>query len=216
MSELAARHTSLAGRARMQLLGRLKQAAEGAGVPMQVVSERPLIVSLSPVEVELSPAAGTGIVRYAREQVEDCDADAASVLKARVHAMEVIKSAALPSGDFFGHLLRAYRMTLAARDLPQGERVDLVDLLRPLSLLRDAPDTWRKRPLAKVQEMPKYLLAYQLQRLRRDGLLTHDGVRLELGVATGGTARDKRNVVFVPTGPGDGQYQLSIRFEATS
>ena len=58
------------------------------------------------------------------------------------------------------------------------------------------------------------MLAYQLRRLRREGTLARDGLRVELGVATGGSARDKRNVVYVPAG-GEGQYQLSLRVVGT-
>ena len=210
--QLEAIHGRLVGQARMALLGGLRAAAESEGLGMALVGERPLVVALAPVEVEIDVGGGAAVVRYAREVVEECAAEAGAIVEARGAAMKKIREAALPSEVFFERLVRAYRMVLAAQGEAPGERVDLVDLLAPLALL--GAGSWRKKALGKIEEVPKYMLAYQLQRLRREGMLARDGLRVELGVATGGSARDKRNVVYVPAG-GEGQYQLSLRVVGT-
>jgi hypothetical protein len=101
---------------------------------------------------------------------------------------------------------------LAARGHTLGERVDLVDLRLPLALLRTGADRWRRIELAKTPSYERYQLAYQLQRLRKDQLLEKGGLRLDLGSATGGSTRQKHNVLFIPRAGGDGQYYLSLRF----
>ena len=45
-------------------------------------------------------------------------------------------------------------------------------------------------------------------------LLERRGRRISLGTATGGSTRNKRNVLFVPVSVTDGQYYLSIVFTA--
>lgn len=209
-------HQRLAGVARMSLLAALRSAASEEGVSIDLVSERPLVLALAPLEIRLDIGLGSCQLLYAREVVIECPSEARAILAARRGAMKQMRDAALPSEAFFDRALQAYGMILAARGLPWGDRVDLVDLLAPLALLAHGVDRWRSGELAKAAELPRYMLAYQLSRLRRDGLMTRDGRRLELGVATGGSARDKRGVLYLPTSASDGQYHVSLRFQERS
>ncbi|MGM0578246.1 MAG: hypothetical protein ACQEXJ_21160 [Myxococcota bacterium] len=197
---------------RMALLGPLQRMAGEAGIPVETVAETPPTLALSPLTAELDFEAGEARLCYARETVETAALEPEAILEARGEAMAAIKDRAVPSEAFFGRARDAYRMALVARGSEDGERLDLVDLLAPLTLLATDRDEWRKRSVSKMDDFPRYLLAYQLQRLRRDGVLERDGVRLELGTATGGATKDKRNVLFVPSTPTEGQYYLSIRF----
>lgn len=200
------------GAARGNLLAALARAAAAEGLELTRLTDRPLQVLLAPLVAELDPASGRAQILYAREVVEECPLDPAEVLKARQTALDRIRDESIESAAFFELLHRAYRTVLLARGEAPGERVDLVDLLAPLALLRVAADRWRSTPPAELAPYPRYLLAYQLRRLGRDRLLEKDGLRLELGTATGGSTRNKRDVLFVPTGPTEGQYHLSIRF----
>jgi hypothetical protein len=84
--------------------------------------------------------------------------------------------------------------------------VDLVDTLAPLAWLLD-PSSGRK-----TTPYPRHMLAYQLYRLQREAHLQHEGLRLELGTATGGSTRHKAKVLFVPSSHTEGFYYLSLRF----
>jgi hypothetical protein len=218
-------HTGLAGslegrrqrmreRARGTLLAALRDQASAAGLDMTIAGERPLTVELAPFSVELDLEKGKAVVLYAREPIADCGLDASEILACRDSAMTTVRSAACESTVFFGHLRAAYGLALAARQLGDGARIDLVDLRAPLALLSFEARSWRGGQLDKIAPYPRYLLAYQLSRLRRDGLLAHQGIRAELGTATGGSTRNKADVLFVPTSTSEGQYYLSLRLVA--
>lgn len=213
VARLAAHQERLKAQARMALIGELTRA--GQGVEVALLAETPLTVLVAPLAVEIDLDAGSARVLYAREVVETCEPDAPAILAARQKAMDRIRAEALESAAFFDLARRAYQTVLLARGLQAGERVDLVDLLGPLSVLGRDADDWRKVASGGVKGFapyPRYLLAYQLHRLRRDGMLAKDGVRLDLGAATAGSTRNKRDVLFVPSSATEGQYYLSIRF----
>jgi hypothetical protein len=201
-------------RARNTMLADLFRLAREQGIEALQLAQTPVAVLLAPMVAELDFDAGRASIQYAREEVQEASLDARGVLEARQKAMDRIRSAALDSAAFFEAIHRAYQMTLCARGLPPEARLDLVDLLGPLAMLRWGPEHWRASDLREAEPYPRALLAYQLQRLRRDGLLEKDAWRIDLGTATGGSARDKRNVLFIPTTPTEGQYHLSIRFLA--
>jgi hypothetical protein len=211
---LASHQERLRAQARMSLIGELARA--GQGVEVGLLTETPLTVLVTPLAVEVDLEAGSARVLYAREVVETCEPEAAAILAARQRAMDRIRAEALDSAAFFDLARRAYLTVLLARGLQPGERVDLVDLLGPLALLSRDTDDWRKAAGGGGSKgfapYPRYLLAYQLQRLQRDGALAKDGARLELGAATAGSTRNKRDVLFVPSSATEGQYFLSIRF----
>ncbi|MCB9785258.1 MAG: hypothetical protein H6744_01070 [Deltaproteobacteria bacterium] len=212
VAELRRRMEAMRAERRSGVLGPLQRLAAADGLPVRMLSDSPPVLLLSPLGCELDFERGSARLTYARETVLEARLDASDILAKREEAMALIRGAAEPPERFFQAALSAYRLVLAARGLEAGDRVDLVDLLAPLALLATDSQLWRKTPLAKVPDYPRYLLAYQLQRLRREGALEQGGRRIDLGTATGGTTRDKRNVLFVPTAADDGQYYLSIRF----
>ncbi len=199
---------------RASVMGPLQRLAQADGVPVRVLSESPPTLLLAPLGCELDFEAGVARLTYAREPVMEAGLDAKEILAQRDKAMALIRDAAEPTERFFRSALAAYRLVLAAREAEPGDRVDLVDLLAPLGLLATDSGRWRKTPLSKMSDYPRYLLAYQLQRLRREGALEQGGRRIDLGTATGGATRDKRNVLYIPTTADEGQYYLSVRFVA--
>lgn len=197
---------------RMSAVGALYRAAASAGLELRKVAEVPPTFFLAPVVVELDFEASSARILYAREVVTNTPLDPAAVLAGRREVMASIRQGALDSPDFFDMLRRAYELVGQVRQVRPGGRVDLVDLMVPLAMLRAGVAKWRTLGDRKISPIPRHLLAYQLQRLRKDGLLEKDGVRLDLGVATGATTKKKRDVLFLPSPDGEGQYYLSIRF----
>lgn len=212
LAQLGEQLQGLRARARHEVLSGLRDLCRAVEVPFDVIGTEPPVAVLNPLTAELDPDNGKAIISFAREPVLETELNARAILDGRQRAMDTIKAGALPSEQFFELLRTAWRTVLLADGKPPGERIDLVDVLGPLSVLRLSRDAWRRVDGSRLEGYPRYLLAYQLYRLRRDGCLERDQVRLDLGAATGGSTRNKRNVLYVPTTPTDGQYYLTIRF----
>lgn len=197
---------------RMDFMRGLDRAGRRQDLRVEKLSESPLTVSVHPFTVQADFQANEATLSFARCTVDTVALDPGAVLEAREARREEILEAAVDSERFFERLHRAYRAVLDARREAEGERVDLVDLLAPLALYSSDVEAWRGSDLAAIGPYPRYQLAFQLTQLRRDGLLEHQGRRLDLGTATGGSTEDKDDVLYIPSGPRDGQYYLSIRF----
>ncbi len=209
-AELGQQRQRMRAKARSRTVGGLTRLAEAEGLQVEVLTESPLELRLSPLTVQIDFAANQAKLAYAREVVQRCPLDPPAIWKARQEAIDRIRSEALPSPEFFEVLRVACRTVQQRRGMAADARVDLVDLLGPLSLLVVPVDKWRGLGAKGLPSYPRWLLAYQLQRLRKDACLSQGGLRVELGAAAGGSARKKQNVLFVPAA-GDGQYHLSIR-----
>lgn len=198
--------------ARTVLLDDLRRSAEAAGQPFRRLGDDPLEVAIGPLEVSI-PETGEATVRLGREPITSVEPRGNTIVTACGDAVRRLKADLLPAAHFFDLLHRAWRMVMAARGPSPDGRVDLVDLRLPLALLELGPDQWRKgRAERGVSPWPRYRLAYQLYRLRREGHLEANGVRVELAAATLSTTRDSRNVLHVLSGEGRGQFYGAIRF----
>lgn len=196
---------------RMQFLGDLQAFAREQDVEVVKLSDTPLTVHLAPLTVEVDFDKGTADLLYAREVVDKVKLTPRAVLEGRKLGAAKIKDRSVESPVFFDLLFQAYQFLLLSRGEPAGTRVDLVDLLVPLAMLSAGADKLRKKGIGALEEYPRYLLAYQLNRLRRDGVLEKDGRRVDLGTATGGSTKNKKDVLFIPSAGTEGQYYLSIR-----
>lgn len=201
-------------KARMRFLQKLDMLAEQADVAVEKLSEAPLVLYLKPLTFEIDFDAGHARMLYGHELIEEVPLEARKLLDARKSALARLEEQSLASDDFFDLLHDAYRTVLVADHAKPGERVELVDVLVPLAMLRAERSAWRKKGPDALEPFSRPLLAWQLAALRRDGVLERNGVRLELGAATGGSTRDKTNVLYVPVGAKSGQYYGSLRFGA--
>lgn len=200
-------------RRRLTFMRALHREADRRDIEFQKISESPLTLHVAPFDLEADFETTTGRLSYARNVITEVDLEVEPILEAHQREMTAMKERTLPSPEFFERLLSAYRVALQAHGESVGARVDLVDLLAPLALLESDPSSWRTNELGAIgRDYPRHVLSYQLGRLRRDGMLEHAGHRIDLGTATGGSTEDKRDVLFLPTGPDAGQYYLSIRF----
>ncbi|AWV90557.1 hypothetical protein [Bradymonas sediminis] len=199
---------------RMTFFAELEKRAAESNIKLQKLSDTPYVAYADPMTLEVDFDLGCTRVLYGHELICEVELDARKLLDARENALKEIKKQALDSEEFFNALHASYRTVLAAEGLPYGERVDLVDVLMPMSMMRLSRANWRKKGVDALQPFTRHQLAWQLSQLRRDAMLEHDGKRLDIGAATGGSTRDKRNVLYIPIGSGNGQYYRSIRFTA--
>ncbi len=200
-------------KARMAFMTKLKARAEMEEIAVDKISESPLVLHLDPLTVEVDFEQGGARLLFGHEPLEEVSIDAAEVLEARRAAIDELEARRMEAEDFFDHLYRAYRSVLATQDGAPGERVDLVDVLVPLAMLGAGRDALRKKGIDAIEPYTRAQLAYQLAILRREASLEMKGKRLDLGAATGGSTRKKRDVLYIPVGAKSGQYYRSIRFE---
>ncbi len=211
-AELGEAITALRTQLRGRLVAELARAAEREEIGFDRVGDRPPTVLLAPLVCELDLDEGEARLMYGREVVTTCDLAVEPILEAREETLAAIGEGAPDPDTFFAALRAAYDTARAARRLGPGERVPIVELLAPLALHLAGPGVWTKKGIEKVEPVPRYRLAYLLRQLQRTGGLERRGHRLELGAATGGSTRDKKTVLYVPSSPADGQYYLSLRF----
>ncbi len=200
-------------KARMGFMQKLKARAKMEELEIDKISESPLVLYIAPLTVEVDFDDGGARLLFGHEPIDEVPIDAAAVLKRRKEAVEMLESGLMEPEAFFDTLYRAYQAVLAAEGGAAGERVDLVDVLVPLAMVRAGSDALRKKGLDAMEAYSRAQLAYQLARLRREGSLEMDGRRLDLGAATGGSTRKKRDVLYIPVGAKSGQYYRSLRFE---
>lgn len=203
-------------KARMSFLTKLEILAGQKELTVERVSEAPLVLFIKPLTFEVDFDGGGVKVLYGHEFIEDLPIDAAILLNARERILAESRKKLLPAEKFFPLLHQAYKMVLASENLEYGERVDVVDIVVPLALLLAGSKDLRKKGIAALDAYPRYLLAMQLAKQRRDGVLEDGGFRLDLGAATGGSTRNKDDVLFIPVGASSGQYYRSLRFERLS
>ncbi len=215
VEELGSVVDQVAIKTRMKFMTKLEALADQEELEVEKVSENPLVLYLDPITFEIDFDEGTIEMLYGHEAIDmgAIGIDAGAVLQARSDALESMERRQMESSEFFDLLYRAYRTVLVSDGAEVGERVDLVDVLVPLSMLEVDRDRLRKQGPDAMAPFPRYQLAYQLAALRRDGMLEKNGLRLDLGAATGGSTRDKTNVLYIPVGATSGQYYGSLRFE---
>jgi hypothetical protein len=204
-------------KARMAFMTKLDMLAEQKEIALEKLSEAPLVLYADPLTFEIDFDAGGAKLLYGHEPICELPIDAGELFKAREDALAAMKERAIESDAFFDLLQRAYRTALIAQSSEAsssdpGKRVDLVDVLMPLSMLLVDRKDWRSKGPSAIEPFPRHQLAWQLAKLRRDGVLEKGGVRLDLGAATGGSTRNKQDVLYIPVGAKNGQYYGSLRF----
>ncbi len=206
--DLAAALDEAGARWRLTRLSALKAAAGEAGLAFQQLTSDEVRVGEATVTLRLDQGAAD--VKYARESLATVPADGPAIVAEVRRQLAVLAEASPAPAAIFDQLASAYKALLARRDLRFGERVELVELLPELFLLRQPAGFWAKPDAKKLRPMTRAQLAYDLDRLQQARALGRDGLRIVLGTATGGTAAKKSQVLFLESGGAGGQYYLSF------
>jgi len=197
---------------RVTLAAKLKQACEQVGLEMLVVRrEEPVEVRIPPFAVEIDRVKGRATLRFGRLPIDTCSADAEPIVT-MVTARQAAWSKGFEPATFFEACRRAWSAARASGLGASTERVEIVDLM-PFVALQLQPKKFLLDPTAKnYLDYSRAHFAFDLMQLRRANLLSHDGWRLNLGVATGTSASDKKRVVFVEDEHGNGEFKLTLFF----
>lgn len=197
---------------RMSFVDSLLQAASAESLPTRKLGDQPPVYDLGGMACTIHFDKEEAELSYSRESVARLPLDPARILEARQENLEKLTEAWPGSEAFFEAAWSAYRGRLGREGKPLGERIHIVDLVPELTLEFAERKLWKTNRREGPRAMTRLDLAFCLDRLAHEGGLQQGSLRLELGTATGGSTKDKKNVLFLEAGMGGGQYYLSLRF----
>ena len=207
-SELRERRKRMQERLAKDLLA----ACQTQGLELRVLRrEEPVEVRIAPFAVVIDREKGKAELRFARLELEECAADAAAIVETHGRVLAELRRD-FEAGRFFDACLKAWRAACGAGCAGASERVEILEFLPYLALqlqskaFRVEPNERNFRGYSRVR------FAYDVQRLRREGGLSRDGWRMNLGVATGITASKKNRTIFFEDEHGDGEFKLTVFF----
>ena len=201
-----------AGERLRRRLGReLRAACASAGLEFRVVSrESPLELRIPPFAVVLDFEKGQAVLKFARLEVMRTAAEAEAILAAHTRARRELDTGFDPE-QFFARCHRAWRAARAAKG-EGGERIEILDCLPYLAVEMQGP-RFRVEPTSEnFKGYDRVRFAWDVLRLRRARMLTQGGLRMNLGVATGSTASQKKRVLYFEDEDGNGEYKLTLFF----
>jgi hypothetical protein len=197
---------------RRTLIRELESACCEAERPFRRLGDSPPELLLAPFTVTLDMSALEAVVSYARQELVRVEADTSAILKVVEREEKALSKGQPPPEKLFQELLVAYSGLLGRSGQAIGTRVDLIEILPELALLRQSPG-FRSNPVReRFTTFSKAHFLFALARLRATRTLEQDGYRLDLGTATGDSVRSKSRVFFIQDANGQGQYYLSLRF----
>ncbi len=211
LGKLASYEKEASDRHRQSLGRELKAACDAEQIPLRVVSrEHPIEVRLSPFAVKIDFEKSRAEFLFARLPLSHCPAKPSAILAERAR-LERSLSASFDAATFFDRCQRAWRAARAALG-EGGERVEILDFLPYLAVEMQSAK-FRVEPLDKhFTGYSRAQFAWDVLHLRREKKLTQNGLRLNLGVATGSTASQKKRVIYFEDEDGNGEYKLTIFF----
>ena len=190
----------------------LRDTAAKAGLPFAPLTTDPPEFRLGLFTVAIDMPRRAAMLRYARVDLEKLALSPTAIVNAATQQGKRLEGRDFDAGRFFDQLLAAYQIHLHRRGEAFGARVDIVDLIAEVAFVRQGKAFYEDPRPENFMPYGRVQLAYDLARLRRAGKLSHRGFRLGLGAATGGSTRQKADVLYLEDERGSGQWYLSLRF----
>jgi hypothetical protein len=200
-------------RLRSEFYQRLREACTQRGLKLNVVRrEEPPELRVVPLSLVLDLQRSRATWQFAREPLREVDLEVGAVLQTYDQLLSELERKGFEPGEFHTRCYRAYREALFTLGKQPGERVEFEHFLPRLALQLQQRAFLRSPRQRLFREYSRAHFAYDVWRLRRAGRLIHNGWRLNLGVATGDTARQPERVIYFEDGEGNGEYKLNIFF----
>lgn len=215
IAALEAGCTTLTDELRKRTGRELKARCDAERIDFRVVSkEHPIEVRMVPLSVTLDFEKGQAQFKFARESLATAALDVPAIVDT-YRTLERELGGPFDPKAYFAQLREAYALALVRAGKADGDRVDIVDVLPFVALLRQSKGFLEKPERDAFVRYTRAHFAFDIMRLREAEALEHDGVRLNLGVATGNSTAHKNRVVYVEDGAGVGEYKLSLFFTTT-
>jgi hypothetical protein len=189
----------------------LMETAQQAGMTCRMIASDPMEFAIPPFTVVIDLEQNTARMLYARLGLEELSTRPDRIISGLQKWAKALEGG-WSSEQFFDALHGACENELLARKERPGERLAIADLLPRVAFLFQS-ERFRSDPVAGLyRDYGRVRLAYDISRLRREGVVHRNGWRLNLGTATGSSTQDKKKVLYIEDSPGQGQYYLSIWF----
>ena len=190
----------------------LAAACKAHGLELRVLSrDDPVEVRIPPFAIQINRTKGQAELRFARQPIATCEADATAILKAHGQALTAMRKG-FRAESFFDACIKAWRAACGAGSSGSGERVEILDFLPHLALQLQ-PSAFRVEPSERnYRGYSRARFAFDVLSLRSAGMLRRDGWRMNLGVATGTTATKKNRTLFFEDENGEGEFKLTVFF----
>lgn len=197
---------------RRSLIHELESSCKEKGRTFKRLGDSPPELLLAPFTLSIDLSRLEAVIFFGRHELARLPADAGKILDA-VEAQEkaLIKGQHAPE-RFIEELFFAYRAVLGRLGKTMGERIDIAEILPYVALLQQGPGFCSNPLRESFRSFGRAHFLFGLSRLRSLRILEYQEYRLDLGTATGDSARKKKRVFFIPDGFGGGQLYLSIRF----
>lgn len=190
----------------------LSAACQAQGLELRVLRrEEPVEVRIAPFAVVIDREKGKAELRFARLRLEECAADATAIVETHDRVLAELRRD-FEAERFFDACLKAWRAACGAGSAGASERVEILEFLPYLTLQLQSRAFSVEPSESNFRGYSRVRFAYDVQRLRREGGLTRDGWRMNLGVATGTTASKKNRTIFFEDEHGDGEFKLTVFF----
>lgn len=200
---------------RERLAPELRAACEAAGLELKVIRrEEPVELRIPPFAVELDRTKGVARVLFAKLPLETGPATPRGILETREKALRSMSSSFDPAA-FFAACKTAWSAARGAGLTGSGDRVEINAFLPYLALQFQSKSFGEQPEATRYKGYGRARFAFDLMQLRRQGGLSRDGWRLNLGVATGTTASKKGRSLFVEDEHGNGEFKLTVFFTRT-
>lgn len=162
---------------------------------------------LEPFTFKLNFEKGEITLYYAREKLETMPLNLDKLKSSYEKYVEQFEEYKKEGVELiFDRILKAYRGLLGIEGRNFGDKVRLVRLLPILKIIVE------EREEKVLKDYPRYRLSWDLWYLRSCRSLTKDNLKLQLGPATAGTAQNKKDVLWIEEGEGQGGWYLSLWF----
>ncbi len=176
------------------------------------IGDTPPELLLAPFTVTLNLSRLEAVISFARQELARVPAEAGKIIDTLESEEKKLQKRQPAPERFIEQLFWAYQAVCSRDERSIGERVDIADVL-PFAALSQQSPTFLTNPVRErftSFSRAHFLLALSL--LRNTRTLEHKGHRLDLGTATGNSARNKNRVFYLPDEAGSGQLYLSMRF----
>ncbi len=189
---------------------RLKEMFEEEGLDLEV---RGTEYRHGPFVIKADFGAGKAEIQFARETMASgIGLKPKQILKKLKSVQKDLTGRRWDAEDYIKTLFEAYRRTILLNRREPGARAGIIDVLKEMSFLTQRP-AFNKNPSKRnYRGYGRSYFSYDLNRLRRENVLSTNGFRLNLGTATIDYTRDARKSLYLTDGRGGGNYIMYLSF----
>lgn len=142
---------------------------------------------------------------YSRQLLERISLNIEEIWKVYDRYFDKFHKSCVNEKEVFEKIFSSYRAVIGIEQKRAGDRIMLVDIIPILSVIG-------KTRKENISIYSRAQLCWDINYLRAKGALEQKGFRLQIGPATGGSAQNKQNVIWIENNSGQGGWYLTLWF----